>query len=105
MTYHSGCDTIFNEKVCILYTYLVEKSYGKCKDGESRLSEILQRIPGRSEKGSDAERDERKMIEHGSRAAQQARCELRWVRPLQRESVFGSTHRGFSREAEINQKW
>jgi hypothetical protein len=51
--------------VCILYTYLVEKSYGKCKDGESRLSEILQRIPGRSEKGSDAERDERKMIEHG----------------------------------------
>jgi hypothetical protein len=55
--------------VCILYTYLVEKSYGKCKDGESRLSEILQRIPGRSEKGSDAERDERKMIEHGSRAA------------------------------------
>ena len=58
MTYHSGCDTIFNEKVCILYTYLVEKSYGKCKDGESRLSEILQRIPGRSEKGSDAERDD-----------------------------------------------
>ena len=47
LTYHSGCDTIFNEKVCILYTYLVEKSYGKCKDGESRLSEILQRIPGR----------------------------------------------------------
>lgn len=72
MTYHSGCDMIFNEKVCILYTYLVEKSYGKCKDGESRLSEILQRIPGRSEKGSDAERDERKMVEHGSRAAQQA---------------------------------
>lgn len=104
MTYHSGCDTIFNEKVCILYTYLVEKSYGKCKDGESRLSEILQRIPGRSEKGSDAERDERKMIEHGSRAAQQhdVNCD---GSPLQRESVFGSTHRGFSREAEINQKW
>ncbi len=61
--YCTPCESFFTE------SQLVD---GKCKDGESRLSEILQRIPGRSEKGSDAERDERKMIEHGSRAAQQA---------------------------------